>query len=156
RTESDLRELFAQEQAARRETDVIEAVGRQQRRRRLLRRTVHLAVAACVLFAVLGPLLWWLARHEDERPPRQGVEVSGTLEQGDGVARVISAEAVLRLPDGSRVSLDRGSELVMPTADSGRIVELYAGAARFAVAEAGEDFRVETPAGRVTALGTEF
>src|SRR5262249_22678840 len=128
RTESGLRELFAQEQAARREAEVLQAVARQERRRRVLRRTARLAPAACGLIAVLGPLPWGLSPgEEEERPPRGGVEVSGTLEQKDGVARVTSAEAVLRLPDGSRVRLDKGSELVMPTADSGRIVELRAG-----------------------------
>jgi ferric-dicitrate binding protein FerR (iron transport regulator) len=156
RLESDLGELFAHEQAVRGEGEILDAITRQQRRRRWLGRTVRIAVAACVLLAVLGPLLAWLAWQGESGSSRTGVEIVGTLDQRDGVARVTSSEARLRLPDGSRVRLEQGSEFVVPSADTGRLVELLAGKGHFEVSKADVDFRVETPAGRVTALGTEF
>src|SRR5262249_47236839 len=149
-------ELFAHQQAVRGEGQLLDAITRQQRRRHWLGRAVRMAVAACVLFAVLGPLLAWLAWHGDSVSPRKAVEVGGTLAERDGIARVASAEARLLLPDGSRVRLEQGSEFVMPSADSGRLVELLAGKGHFEVSRAEEEFRVETPAGRVSALGTEF
>src|SRR5258707_14554744 len=60
RLESGLRDLFTHEQDVRQETQVVEAIGRRQRRRRVLVHAARLAVAACVLFAVLGALLAWL------------------------------------------------------------------------------------------------
>jgi ferric-dicitrate binding protein FerR (iron transport regulator) len=156
RLHSDLGELFAHEQAVRGEGQLFDAITRQQRRRRWLGRAARTAVAACVLFAMLGPLLAWLAWYGESGSSRQGVEIVGALDERDGVARVTSAEARLRLPDGSRVRLEQGSAFVVPSADSGRLVELLAGKGHFEVSKADTDFRVETPAGRVTALGTEF
>src|SRR5262249_54496254 len=107
-------------------------------------------------FAVLMVLLLALSSTDGGPDREPKVEVSGTLEQQGVVARVTSAEAALKLPDGSRVRLEKGSEIVMPSPHSGRLIELRAGAGHFAVADTGEEFRVETPAGRVTALGPEF
>src|SRR4051794_11440987 len=77
RLEGGLRELFAQEQAVRREAGVLDAIDRQQRRRRLLRHTIRVAVAACLLLAVLGPLLWWLSSPDKARP-HPAIAVVGT------------------------------------------------------------------------------
>jgi ferric-dicitrate binding protein FerR (iron transport regulator) len=158
RLEADLSELFAHELDIRRESGLIDAIQRQHRRRVWLGRLVKVAVAACLLLAVLVPIWWWLTQTDDISPNHSGNEVvSGEIEHDDGVARVVSAEAVLKLADGSRVSLTRGSEIVLPP-EWGRSVELRSGQGRFTVQvnESDGQFVVETPVGRVIALGTEF
>ncbi len=77
----------------------------------------------------------------------------------DRPVRVVGQEAaVLILADGSRVVLDPDSEAIFThrPGEARQVVRLASGGGRFTVAHAGGAFRVETPAGRVTALGTEF
>src|ERR1700676_1884080 len=83
RLEGALSELFAQDEAVRREGRLMDAIDRQQRRRRWLGRAARVAVAACLLLGVLGPLLAWLSWRYEEPGPRREVEVVGTLEQRD-------------------------------------------------------------------------
>src|SRR5687768_7127446 len=81
RLEGGLAELFAREQDIRRESRVLDAIGRQGRPRRWLGWAVRLAVAACLLVAVGVPLLWWLARPGDGPDEPRGTKiVSGMFE----------------------------------------------------------------------------
>jgi hypothetical protein len=78
------------------------------------------------------------------------------LVDGVDVTVVGESAAVIRLADGSQAELSPTSEAVFGRAEGdGVTVELNWGRGRFRV-EAGSKFRVRTPMGTVTALGTEF
>jgi hypothetical protein len=124
------------------------------------------AVAAC---AVLGTAAWvaWHGARPPAQPARAARVLSGTVEVGGAVktdiaagatAAVVGAEpAVMALADGSRAEL-RAAEAVFHVAAAGerRVVELNSGGGRFDVARGRGEFRVQTPVGAVTALGTAF
>ncbi len=63
----------------------------------------------------------------------------------------------LRLPDGSRVSLGPETRFEVDFSEQERVLKMQAGEAFFEVArDAVRPFSVDTPAGRVTAVGTAF
>ena len=103
------------------------------------------------------------------RLERQGAENTKVLVAlgGVGTSRLREGErftvsgsrpAILRLADGSRVRLKAGSEGMARggTEDARQVFELIRGEARFKVEKGAGGFRVETPSGKVTVLGTEF
>lgn len=70
----------------------------------------------------------------------------------------VGAPAVLRLGDGSQATLAPASEatLLGRVGDVRQVIQLARGAGEFSVTHGGGQFRVDTPAGTVTALGTQF
>lgn len=82
---------------------------------------------------------------------------STTLAVGKPI-QAVGGSAVLRLEDGSRLELSEESTVrLTPPADGFRQwVALDEGEGRFQVVKGGGQFRVQTPIGHVTVLGTEF
>jgi len=80
------------------------------------------------------------------------------LREGERFGVSGNRPAILRLADGSRVKLKAGSEGVARGRTQGlrQVFELTRGSARFKVEKGDGGFRVETPSGKVTVLGTEF
>jgi hypothetical protein len=118
------------------------------------------------VIALGAGLAWRLARRP--RSPAFHKVVSGSvlvegsprdrLRTGEAVRIAGSAPAVVHLADGSRAELDPASEAVL-AGRAGRarqVIALDRGGGRFTVRPGAGEFRVETPLGSVTALGTQF
>jgi transmembrane sensor len=102
-----------------------------------LRLRYALPVAAVICAAVIG-LAYWL--------PQPEVVQTATDELRS-----------LRLPDGSRVSLGPETRFELDFSSQQRVLKMQSGEAFFEVArDAVRPFSVDTPAGRVTAVGTAF
>jgi transmembrane sensor len=100
--------------------------------------TRPVALAASALLAVVGAALYLYSQ--------QGVYVTGIGEQ-----------RMLRLDDGSLITLDARSRVRVAYADAGRSLVLEKGRARFDVAhDAARPFRVQAGDQTVVALGTQF
>ena len=100
-------------------------------------------VAACFALVGLVSLLWLGTAWLQARP-----EVYAT---GHGERRIV------RLADGSRVSLDSGTEVRVSLEDGARRLEMLRGQARFDVAhDATRPFSVRAGDRTVVALGTAF
>jgi ferric-dicitrate binding protein FerR (iron transport regulator) len=124
--------------------------------------------AAAVLVIVVGLALWRVLLSGPwsdaglSQVAAGAVEVSGATVGSvtEGVVFHVRGDrtAILRLRDGSEAELDPGSTAVLrgPGAEARQVVDLREGGGRFAVEPGGGPFRVETPLGRVTVLGTEF
>lgn len=128
------------------------------------RRVAGRLSAAAVFLAVGAMLFQVLGRGEFADPEI----VSGQARiAGLPAARVPSGASfdvvgdmplVIRLGDGSEAEFRPTSQAVLHGRRDGRrqVVELVRGFGRFKVAPGEGQFRVDTPAGAVTALGTEF
>ena len=130
------------------------------------RPVAYLAAAAAVVLAV-GAGLAWRVTHPARQAPFHEV-LSGSilvegaprerLQSGDLVRVAGAAPAVVRLTDGSRAELDPSSEVLLKgrVGAARQVVDLERGGGRFSVRPNGGPFRVDTPVGSVTALGTQF
>jgi hypothetical protein len=85
-------------------------------------------------------------------------EATSELRPGARVSVVGTKPAVLDLDDGSRVTLEPGSETTFEGAvgEMRHVVRLEQGEGGFEVRKGGGRFKVSTPLGAVTVLGTEF
>jgi ferric-dicitrate binding protein FerR (iron transport regulator) len=118
-----------------------------------------LAAAAVLLLATAAFLLFSPGRKQG---PSSEVVTGRVRVDGVAVERIpegarfevaSDTAVVVRLPDGSRAELDASSQ---GTIRAARVIELANGGGIFQVAHGEGQFRVETPVGTVTALGTEF
>jgi ferric-dicitrate binding protein FerR (iron transport regulator) len=167
RLEADLTALFSEETDRRREAAVLEAIERHQRRRLWLGRGLRMALAASLLVLAGGALFWWLGQRDDS-PAANHVVLAGqilvagaqvvSLRDGDRLQVAGPVAAILRLADGSRARLQPDSQAILHGAGEGHAqrFELLQGEGRFEVRPGGAGFEVDTPVGRVAALGTEF
>ncbi len=121
-----------------------------------------LAAAAMLLLAVGIGLLSWIG-HGTVSEVASGL----VLIDGEAVTQIPNGSrfeiagqnsTVVHLPDGSTATLQPGSQgsIRSRTGDVRLAVDLAQGAGTFQVSHGGEQFRVITPVGTVTALGTEF
>jgi tetratricopeptide (TPR) repeat protein len=120
--------------------------------------------AVALLLLAAGAVMLYRARRE--AAPHEVVSGQALVDgnraswapDGALVEAVGDGGATIRLADGSSVELGRSSKAVLhgPRAEARQVVELLQGEGRFRVTHGGGRFRVETPAGTVTALGTEF
>jgi transmembrane sensor len=95
------------------------------------------AIAAMAVIAVVGVLVW---RHGPET-----------------VATTTAELRSVRLPDGSRAALGPETRLELDFSDTARSLAMPTGEAYFEVVHAPErPFSVNTPAGRIVAVGTAF
>jgi ferric-dicitrate binding protein FerR (iron transport regulator) len=133
----------------------------RQRWRRRARWLAPLAVAAAVLLAVGFGWLFWPAPAPVEllagRVLVNGVEAK-RVPAAARLQTVGEEAAVIRLLDGSRVELAPAASAVLrgSVGEARQVVELLEGDGTFRVAKAAGAFRVETTAGSITAVGTEF
>jgi ferric-dicitrate binding protein FerR (iron transport regulator) len=162
RLEADLSAQFSEELPRLRETAVLLAIEREQRRRRWWGHGMRVAFAASLLLMFSGSLLWWLGQPMPVTLQKTGnvvlegeVLVDGQAVEhlDDGAALMVAgpAPALLRLSDGSRARLEPASEAVLHGASEGiaRRFELIEGEGQFTVRKAAEPFLVDTPAGSV-------
>jgi ferric-dicitrate binding protein FerR (iron transport regulator) len=124
------------------------------------RRWVAIGALAAATVLLVAAMFWAFRpglRLEEGLVSVAGVETS-RLREGERFSVVGDRPAVLRLGDGSRVQLEVGSEGVAHGRANGtrQLFELKHGAGRFKVEKGMGIFRVETPSGKVTVLGTEF
>jgi len=112
-------------------------------------------VAACLLLLIF----------RGGSPAGQVIEGQMTLAGIEGheiplntVARVKSGPADIQLPDGSRIELAAGSEIVLRgrVGETRQVVELRSGKGTFRVTKADAGFRVETRVASVSVVGTVF
>jgi ferric-dicitrate binding protein FerR (iron transport regulator) len=138
----------------------------EHKRQRSWRVVVGWMVAAVVLFALGVGLLSWFNRGP---VTARGNEVLAGEVYLDGVALeqlpeekpfevAAEAPAVIRLADGSKAEIAPASKATIhgPRDSVRQAVELERGGGKFAVVPGNGQFRVETAAGNVTVLGTEF
>ncbi len=110
------------------------------------RRRMFGAIAASLLI-MLGAVAWL----------NRGPELSALIGQGTEYRTAVDEQAKVTLADGSVVTLDTGTRLVVRLDASRRDILLLAGHALFQVAEDGHRPFVVTAQGRtITALGTLF
>ncbi len=141
-------------------------------RRRLrggMRRLLMFTAAASILAAVFGS--WMAFRKPDLIPGKPQhtllsgqVMVNGQPSHSKHIPENSSIEnsgnkaALIRLADGSMATLATGSRIILKGSDqkTRQIVELHQGRSSFKVKTEPRQFRVDTPLGRITVLGTEF
>jgi len=137
--------------------------------RRTARRPWRWLAAAVVLLAVGGGLYYQFGRNPPAPAPTPTLQVvSGEVRvNGSPTARIPEGATVevagnqpatIAMPDGSRAELAPASSAVFQGGknDLRQVVELLRGAGKFLVPKGGGQFRVETAAGTITVLGTEF
>ncbi|HUE73929.1 MAG TPA: FecR family protein [Pirellulaceae bacterium] len=126
------------------------------------------SAAACLL-VVIG-VVSYFATVDGNRFREESTHevVAGTVEiNGVKLSRIpeqttfdVTGEssALIDLADGSRAELSPGSIATIrgQVSESRQVVALHRGSGRFVVEKGESQFRVDTPAGGVTALGTEF
>ena len=109
------------------------------------RRAVAWAVAAGVVLAALGALPWL----ERRLSMRTGNDVA--------IATPVGNNREISLPDGSQATLGGATALTVSYTSRERTVVLNSGEAFFEVrSEPNRPFIVQTPSGRVAAVGTAF
>lgn len=139
--------------------------------RRRIRPLVGWLVAAVLLLGIGIGLNSWLSRGSPTPAPgiaRVNEVIAGEV-RIDGVAMKQLPEekwfdvagdsvAAIQLADGSQLEAVPGSKAMIHGRREGirESVELERGGGKFKVKPAGEGFRVETVAGNITVLGTEF
>jgi len=164
RTEAALRTVFVEHHLLQAQLYKAGAAGAKdaQVAPRRRSRAVRWLVAALLLIAVGLGLVSFIARPGNEVVAGQ-VLVDGipTSRIPDGAEFMVSgsSSAVIQLADGSQATFDPASQaIIRGRSDEIRQgVELTQGGGKFQVAHAGGSrFRVQTPVGSVTALGTEF
>jgi ferric-dicitrate binding protein FerR (iron transport regulator) len=139
--------------------------------RRAVRRPWRWLAAAIVLFAVGVGLYFQFGRNSPSPQPvpapmfqvvsgevRIGGNPAARIPEGATVAVAGNQPATIVMPDGSRTELAPASIAVFQGSknDLRQMVELIRGTGKFLVAKGNGQFRVETAAGTVTVLGTEF
>jgi ferric-dicitrate binding protein FerR (iron transport regulator) len=129
------------------------------------RSRARVVAAAAVFLLTVGALL--ISSLGQKRPRATEVVAGCVFVDGVGVDHIPDGTpfevvgdtgAVIDLADGSRAELDRSSKASIQDrrGEGAQIVELAQGGGTFRVAHSGGRFQVETPAGTVIALGTEF
>ena len=125
----------------------------------------RLALAAVVLVAIGAIAVFYFARQDSRtlaRVASGNVLVDGQsrdrIPEGAALSVPGPAPAVIHLSDGSLATLDPATQLTLRgRVDSTRqVLHLTAGGGQFQVPYGGGQFRIDTPAGSVTVLGTEF
>jgi transmembrane sensor len=112
-----------------------------------------IAAAACLAIAVLGAGMVALKPWRPARVDEQTIEPSAPPD----FATATGAQATYALPDGSQVTLDTGSALVVRYSADRRAVRLLHGQAYFKVVhDPARPFVTEAGGRTVTDLGTEF
>ena len=161
--------LFAAHREAPDAVSIILGVTRRASDRLARRRPLRWLAAAAVLFAVgLGAVLAIVTRkeHPNKEHPNKvlagrvlmdGREVK-SVPYGVWVKAADGEEAEILLEDGSNVKLAPASKVRFRGAEKEvrQVVDLHEGEGRFKVEKGNRQFRVETPVGTVTVLGTEF
>lgn len=142
RDDADCRRAFVERAALEAELWELRAPCAAGRKRGWLGAAAALVLVSAAVF---------LALRGGERPPEEplaGAPFEAPPEQ----------PGRLRLADGSNVDLDPSGYAWIrgPVGECRQVVALMRGRARFRVERARGDFRVETPLGSVTALGTVF
>lgn len=115
------------------------------------RRLIPVIAAAIVIVAIV----FWATRD----PAASYEVVTGEVKvEGSRVEVSAKAPALFRMSDGSEARLAPSTSAVFygRKDDARQVVEIAQGGGTFNVAKAPESFRVDTPAGRVLVLGTEF
>jgi len=123
------------------------------------------AMAAVVLVAAGAIAIFYFAGQGSS--PLARVASGNVLVDGQPGDRIAAgstlsvpgpAPAVIDLSDGSRATLDPATQLTLRgRVDSTRqVLHLTAGGGQFQVPHGGGQFRIDTPAGSVTVLGTQF
>jgi ferric-dicitrate binding protein FerR (iron transport regulator) len=113
------------------------------------------AVAAAACLALIVGLIVWTSGA----PAEPFKVVSGDVKaEGSRVEVSGPTPAFVRMSDGSEAELAPASSANFRgrVGDARQVVELNQGSGRFKVAKAPESFRIDTPSGRVSVLGTEF
>ena len=125
----------------------------------------RLALAATILLAIGAAAALYFTRRD---PGDLARVASGTvlvdghsrdrIAQGSTLSVTGSTPAVIHLPDGSIATLDPATQLTLGgRADGARqVLHLTVGGGQFQVPRGGGQFRIDTPAGSVTVLGTQF
>ena len=118
---------------------------------------VLVAVGAIAIFCFIGKGSSPLARVASGNVLVDG-QPMGRIAEGSTLSVAGPGAAVIDLSDGSRVTLDPTTQLTLRgRVDSIRqVLHLTAGGGQFQVAHGGGQFRIDTPAGSLTVLGTEF
>jgi ferric-dicitrate binding protein FerR (iron transport regulator) len=113
------------------------------------------AVASAACLAIIAAVVFWRSG-----PPAGPYQlVAGDIKaEGSRVEVAGAAPARLRMTDGSEAELAPATSAVFRgrVGDARQVVELNQGAGKFKVAKAPDSFRIDTPSGRVSVLGTEF
>jgi len=135
------------------------------------RRSWRWLAAAIVLLALGMGLYFQFGRNPPTPQPgpaplfqvvsgevRVGGSPAGRIPEGATVEVAGNQPATIAMPDGSRTELAPASVAVFQGGknDLRQLVELIRGTGKFLVAKGNGQFRVETAAGTVTVLGTEF
>jgi ferric-dicitrate binding protein FerR (iron transport regulator) len=132
---------------------------------RTWRRVATWAVAAAILLTLgsLASTYFWPESAPTSHLDSGHVRVAGAssvvdVPEGKYFEVTGDVPAVLRLSDGSRAAFEpRTQGIVHGKQGAARqVVEMTEGAGTFNVQKSQNQFRVDTPAGSVTALGTEF
>ena len=122
------------------------------------RRALVLATATAALLAMLAAGFLSARNMAPAWLPDRAREVA-SAHQASGLQRLSALAGerrTARLADGSRVTLEGGSELVVRLDRAERRLELVRGSVRFDVAHAPMPFVVYAAGGKVTARGTVF
>jgi len=113
------------------------------------------AVAAAACLALIVGLVVW----SSGAPAEPFKVVAGDVKaEGSRVEVSGSTPAFVRMSDGSEAELAPASSANFRgrVGDARQVIELNQGAGKFKVAKAPDSFRIDTPSGRVSVLGTEF
>jgi len=125
----------------------------------------RVALAAVVLVAVGATAAIYFARQGSStfaRVASGNVRVDGQsrdrIAEGSTLSVPGPAPAVIDLSDGSRATLDPGARLTLRgrVGHVRQVLHLVSGGGQFQVAHGGGQFRIDTPVGSVTVLGTRF
>jgi ferric-dicitrate binding protein FerR (iron transport regulator) len=169
RVDAFLSQRFGEEGALADVRPLFAAAGKPPRRSTW--RPVRWLAAAVVLLAIGAGLYYQFGRNPSPQQTNQvaglqvvsgEVRVNGTpaarIPEGATVEVTGSQPATITMPDGSRAELAPASSAVFQGGKNElrQVIELVRGAGKFLVQKGGGQFRVETAAGTVTVLGTEF
>jgi len=125
----------------------------------------RLALAAVALVAVGAIAVFYFVRQGSgtfARVVSGNVLVDGQTRDRIAEGATLSVPgptpAVIDLSDGSRATLDPGTQLTLRgRVDTTRqVLHLTSGGGQFQVPHGGGQFRIDTPAGSITVLGTQF
>lgn len=117
----------------------------------LIRRFYPWLAAACLLMALGCFAYFYQGAEQRSGTPVNAVAATGTIYDNPG-----NATRLVRLPDGSEVSIDSGSRLEYREIDGVRAATLHGGAFFKVVRQAGKTFEVSAGGVKTTVLGTSF
>ena len=112
-------------------------------------------VAAAACLAIIAGIVLWRSGS----PVEPFNVVSGDVRaQGPRVEVAGATPALFRMSDGSEAELAPASSAVFHgrVGQARQVIQLDQGAGKFKVAKAPDSFRIDTPVGQVSVLGTEF